>query len=143
MIELIIVILVIGALSSLVYIRSPDETVNLTGQLQRIAAGIRYAQTLSMTRAQRFRIDFTRIGYRITECFYVTDINQNLASASLPNGMLLSSNRNSIVFNGLGVPYSACLTTQPMTTPVVITLSKAGDSQQLTVAQETGRVVLG
>ena len=67
LIELVTIIVVISILMVVALINWPGKVLNLDAQAYQLASDIRYAQSLSMTRGQRFRISMINDRYTLLD----------------------------------------------------------------------------
>lgn len=142
LIELVTIIVVISALIVVAAFNWPGKVLNLDAQAYQLASDIRYTQSLSMTRGQRFRIDMIADRYTLQDQGGATYAHP-VAGASavlLDTGITLSPN-SLLVFDGKGVPYTVtAIPGTPMAADVTIVLSGGGETRQLLVSAQTGRV---
>jgi prepilin-type N-terminal cleavage/methylation domain-containing protein len=147
LVELVIVLVLLGILAIAIIPRDPGRTLDVRAQADELASDIRYAQSLSMTRGQRFCVSLITGGYSLTTAASncVTTVehpagmtqpvliqNATLGWTNLPN--------NYVVFDGKGIPYTNT-TTALLTSNAVITFS--GASNTVTISPTTGRVAVG
>ena len=145
LIELIMVITIIGILAAAAFPRLRSQSFNLAAISAKMATDIRYIQGLSMSRGQRFRINFTANSYQLTDINGVAIIFLPSGSASAISvapatlsGPLIN---NFVVFDSKGIPYiDNAIPGAPLAVNAVITLTSGSDSSTVTIAAETGRV---
>lgn len=151
LIELIVVLVLLGIFAAAVFVRAPArESLAADGRANQLASDIRYVQTLSMTRGQRFCIVVGTSTYTLN----ATDAGNNCAAAiEHPAGlgppvpacdsgacMTPSGFAGTLQFDGRGTPYTAAAS--PLATDAVVTLAQGGVSKTVTVSPVTGRVVV-
>jgi len=146
--ELVIVIIVVMILFAAIYYAWPGKKINVVSTAHQLAADIRYLQNLSVTRNQRYRINFSASQYTLTELDGVTAVIHPATGSNiinLPNGITLSTSsvpNNYLVFDGKGVPYvdnGSPGTSLTLTATITLTTDD-GNAAQVTVSPETGRV---
>ncbi len=106
LIELIVVILIIGIISSVIFSTSADSSeINLNSEAELVVSDIQRVQNLSMTRNVRYA--FTRVSS--TSYTISTISGGNTITKSLPAGITFGNfnnlPNNLVAFNGRGVPY--------------------------------------
>ena len=135
LIELIMVIVIMGALAAIVipkFNRSPYDVEAAAGEL---VQAIRYAQGKSMTEvdANKYQIVITTSGYTISKNGVdITHPVTQAASYSKTWSDISISSAATIVFDGYGEPTSGA--------PASFTLSKGASSKTVTVQAVTGFV---
>jgi prepilin-type N-terminal cleavage/methylation domain-containing protein len=156
LVELVITLLLVTILAVSLIPRTPSrDSLTLEGRAEQLASDLRYAQSLSMTRGQRYCLSFTPTsgppysGYRLTTAAsgcatdepHPAGLNQPvnlcesgscLGATNLPNDY--------VQFGGLGTPYSTPATELPAN--AVLTLSGDGGPKTVTISPVTGRVVV-
>ncbi len=140
MVLLLVSVLVIAASAGW-----PDREVNLDAQAQQLAGDIRYVQSLSMSRGQRFRINFFVNSYNMSDRGGATIAHPvvGVADVMFDSGIALGTTNNFLVFDGKGVPHSdAALPGTPLGANAVVTLTLGADSRTLIISRETGRVLV-
>ena len=145
LIELIMVIIVVAILAIGAMARLPDATLNLSAQAEQLAGDIRLAQSMAMTRGQRFGI---KINANPANTYQIVDQNGNGTVVHPVTGNTTAINLASTVattnalieFDGKGKPYIDVLTpATPLAGMAIITLTKNG-ARTVTVEVETGKV---
>ncbi len=156
LVELTVTLVVVAILAVALVPRSPERQINLSAQADQLASDIRYTQSIAMTQGQRYRINFNVIPagiddpantYRIaTRTSGVVTHPHTGTSAAIAMGMgiTLSSTTDAfIVFDGRGTPYTD--TVFPggtlLAADAVVTLTADGQTQQVRISPQTGRVV--
>jgi prepilin-type N-terminal cleavage/methylation domain-containing protein len=150
LIELVAVLILIAILAVAVFPRVPEkESLTIKGRAEQLASDIRYVQTLSMTRGERFCIAISGTGYRLQ------GTTANACDASKPethpagltqpiaicgSDCTVTAPTATIQFDGLGVPWNSAGDTALGNSTV--TISDAGGSKQVQISQTTGRVVV-
>jgi len=146
LIELVATLIIVALLSIMAISRWSASSFNLPAQAEQLVADIRYTQTLSMTRGQRFRINFAADRYWLSNRDGSSNIlhpASNQAESLLSNNITLSASHPSLVFDGNGTPYSdATLPGTALNTNATITLTAGSETQTLQISPETGRVIL-
>jgi prepilin-type N-terminal cleavage/methylation domain-containing protein len=149
--ELIIVIIILGILSTLAVTRWPGTRINLNAQAQQLASDIRYTQTLSMSRGQDYRINLATTNYSITTSAGVAVNNPitGAATIALPTSPAITITipptnlpNSLIAFNSLGVPYTNTTATTTLNSAAVITLTSGTNTTTITIQPQTGRVTV-
>jgi len=147
LIELVIVIVLLGILSTGIYFNWPGATINLGGQVNQLADDLRYTQSLSMTTGSRYRLVKTSAttyqivnsaGTAIKLALGNTTMTLN---SGITFGTLTNLPNNLVTFDGLGVPYSDTATpgTQ-LASSGTITLTAGSESRSVSITPQTGSV---
>lgn len=149
LIEMLSVIILISILSIFVVINFPRYSINLGGQAQQIANDIRLAQTLAMTRGQRYRwIRLSSTTYQIVNSAGIPLLMPGgttivTLSTGITFGTLTNLPNNLINFDGKGIPYTDTSSPgTPLAANASIPLTASGDIETITVNPGTGRVVV-
>lgn len=154
LIELIVVIVLIGALAYFAMPRVAIAPLSLRAQAEQLASDVRYVQALSMTQGQRHCLNIDGAdSYRIRNNNCSTTMAHpatgTTASIVLANASLSTTNlsvANTLEFDGRGRPTtvsSAPSCNFALTTcGGVITLAAGGETRAVRVSPETGRVVV-
>jgi len=146
LVELILVMVLVAILAAEVMPRLPDNTLNLSAQAEQLASDIRLAQSMAMTRGQRFGI---KINANPTNTYQIVDQNGNGTVVHPVTGNTTAINLASTVattnalveFDGKGKPYTDVLTPPTaLAGTATITLTKNGQARTVTVEVETGKV---
>jgi type II secretory pathway pseudopilin PulG len=150
LVELIVMLLVIAVIAVIAAPKMSSDPISVATEAEQLAADIRYVQTLAMTQAQRYRINFTATGYTftladagatavihpLTGSTAPINLNSGTTIGLPPTGLL-----NSLVaFDGRGVPYTDSLATTALAATATIVLSRGTASQAITISPETGKV---
>ncbi|MBI4357077.1 MAG: prepilin-type N-terminal cleavage/methylation domain-containing protein [Gammaproteobacteria bacterium] len=150
LIELVIVIAIISILAIILKPQYPADTIELRAQAEEIVSSIRYAQALSMTRGERFRINFTSTSYSFTDLAGTTSLAHPATNATTTNmvgAITLALNaaipNNYLAFDGRGIPYTTnVLPGTTLSSAGIITLTSGSETQTVQVTPETGRVMI-
>lgn len=148
LIELIIVLIIIGILARAAYIAWPGTTINLGATADQLANDIRYAQSLAMTKGQRYR--WVKTG---TNTYQITDSAGTAIKLALGNttvtlntgivfGTLTNLPSSLIAFDGNGTPYTT--TGSPgtaLSATATIPLTASGETKTISITAGTGRVI--
>lgn len=148
LIEMVMVLILIGVLAVVFVPRAPSKgSLTFAGQAQQLASDIRYVQALSMTRGQRYCMNFIGTGYSMTTSNCSTSVGvEHPAGAVFPitlDGVTLSWTNlpgNLVTFTGKGEPYTDGAATTALATNAVITLNGDGGPGYVCVTPATGRV---
>lgn len=146
LLELVIVLLLVSILAVFAAPRiTSTQTILLPALADRLIANIRYTQSLSMSRGQRYRLNLTGNTYQITDMAGVAIVQPMTAStAAISTTPATLSNFNPplvnsyVAFDGKGVPYVSATTSLASTAS--ITLTSGTETATITIAPETGRV---
>lgn len=145
------VLILVGILAVSMWPRAPStESITIHGRAEQLASDIRYVQTLSMTRGERFCLRLTNSGYSLN----TTDAGNNCELATEPHpagleqpiaicsGCMSWTNlpADLVQFNGLGTPYTAPAVT--LGGDAVITIAEGGQARTVTISPATGRVLV-
>lgn len=145
LLELVTVLAIVGVLAVFVIPRvTTTQAITLPATAAQLAASIRYAQSLSMSRGQRYRINFAAASYQVTDMggAPVVQVTTSTAPVSVAPATLGGYNPpltgNYLAFDGKGVPYVDATTALAAT--VTVTLTSGGDTGTVVIAPETGHV---
>ena len=147
-IELVIVIVILGIIGGVVFIRWPSDAVTVEAQAQQLVNDVRYIQFLAHTRNTSYRINFSTNQYSFTETDGVTAVNHPATEnnvISLDTGIMISDSglpKHFIVFNRKGVPYTDAGVTTVLSSNATIKLTGSSGSKVVTISPETGKVSL-
>ena len=144
--ELVLVLIVVGVLAVYAMPRltdAPEVTLSAVGA--RLAANIRYAQSLAMSRGQRHRVAFTATSYQLAGAGGAA-IVQPLTASSAPISVAPATlggydpplAGGYIEFDTRGRPYVDATT--PLAGSATITITSGSASATVTVFPETGHV---
>ncbi len=146
LVELVIAILLLSVLAFFSIPRNPGQSVNTVGLSDQLLADIRYVQSLSMTRGQRYCISFSTSGYQLGQgnsCGtpIAHPATGTTGSISLGGSSLSWTNlpNSYLVFNGKGVPYTDASTV--LAADATVTIVYTGGTRVVTVSPETGRSI--
>lgn len=142
LVELVAVLLIAALLAVTAISRYPGKGMDVGAQAEQLASDIRYVQTLSMSRGERYCLHLDASSYQIrrSNCsITVTHPVAGTTDVSLQSTGITAANLtgNNIEFDGKGRP-----TTLASPAVATITLSAGGASKTVAVAPETGRVVV-
>jgi prepilin-type N-terminal cleavage/methylation domain-containing protein len=159
LIELIVVIVILGIISAMAYIRWSESTTALDAQTAAFASNLRYTQNLSISRNEHCRLKITSSKtYQILDSKGaaqpipggVPDGNNN-PTVTLEYGITFklptSMTNDTIIFDGKGVPYVIDPTDpgkeKKITSTTGVTLGDtSGKTRTVSVDPETGRISL-
>jgi prepilin-type N-terminal cleavage/methylation domain-containing protein len=145
--ELIAVMLVLSILAFFTYFKWSSIPFGLNSQAELLAGDIRYTQSLSMTRGQRYNLSINTSGksYTIANASgTIVKNSRNTNVTPLDQGVsfgVLQGITNKITFDTKGVPYADSSTT-PLTSEVTIPLTVNGQTISVKLQPETGRVYI-
>lgn len=144
LVELVVIMLLLGILAFTAIPRFLDKgAIDVSAMAEQLANDIRYTQSLAMTSGQRNRINLAATSYQITTSAGVPVTHPatgSTAAISLGN-VSLGGYSGYIAFDGKGIPYTDVAGTA-LSTDASITLNSAGDTRQVVVSPQTGRVVV-
>lgn len=146
LLELVTILLMVGILAVFAAPRLfTVQSITLPAVGAQIISNIRYAQSLSMSQGQRYRVNFTATTYQITDMSGVPIVQPVTASTgaiSVSPATLSGYNppliNNYVAFDTKGVPYTSA--TAALAAAATITLTSGTDASSITVMPETGRV---
>jgi type II secretory pathway pseudopilin PulG len=149
LVELVAIIVLVALLAFTAMPRLPGPSLDVDSQAEQLAAEIRYTQSLSMTRGDRYRINLTSASYQITDSGGVNpEVHPGTSSTNpvLLDGVALSGynpplTNNYVAFDGRGMPYTD-VTGTALSANATITLNGGGATRTVVISPETGRVVL-
>lgn len=149
LIELICVIIVLGVLSVNAFIQWPGTAINSGAEAQQVANDIRYTQSLSMSKGNRYSfviVSSTTYQIRNSSGTAVTNTmggTTTTLNTGLSFGTLTNLPDSLVAFDGNGNPYST--TGSPgtaLTSTASIPISGGGITRTITIAPSTGRVLV-
>ena len=146
LLELVTVMLLVGILAVFAAPRLFSvQSITLPTVAAQMISNIRYAQSLSMSQGQRYRVNFTATTYQITDMSGVPIVQPVTASTAAISvspatlsGYNLSLTNNYVAFDTKGTPFISATTALAGT--ATITLTSGSDASNITVMPETGRV---
>lgn len=148
LIELLMVILLIAILAVAAVERTPTTTLTVGAQADQLVSDIRYAQSLSMTRGERYCIKYlTPTTYELarTSCSVVVAHPSGATVVSLGSGITMGAWANLpngyVIFDGKGQPYADAASTL-LATNATITVTGGGDTRTVSITPVTGRVTV-
>lgn len=150
LIELSVVLVIVGVITAMATIPFASTGSSLNSQADRLASDIRYVQFLSMSLNERFRINFASGQYTFTELDGVTPIYHPSTGSSVENldsGIALTIpvnvTNNYIVFDSKGKPYVDDQDPgDELVDTATFTLQLGGQSKQIVITPETGKVTI-
>lgn len=150
LVELVAIILLVGILAFTAIPRYLNKSViDASVMAEQLANDIRYTQSLAMTSGQRNRINLTATTYQITTSNggLLTHPVTGSTNPIVLNGVTLSGwspplTNNYVAFDSRGVPFSLVTSSTGLTANATITLSIGGQSRNIVISPETGRVVV-
>jgi prepilin-type N-terminal cleavage/methylation domain-containing protein len=150
LIELSIVIILIAILAVMPFFNWPGSIVNLDGQAQQLAHDIRYAQSLAMSKGQRYRLVITTgtSSYQIlntagTAILFPSGSNTIILNSGISFGTLTNLPNNLIAFDGEGTPYTT--TGSPGTalaSTATVPFQNSGSTKTVSITPLTGMVTV-
>lgn len=148
LVEFVMVIVLAAILIATFFPRAPTKgSLTIAGQAQQLASDIRYVQTLSMTRGQRYCLNLTSTGYSMTMTNCSTSVGvEHPTGVAFPitlEGVTLSWTNlpgNLVTFKGKGEPYTDAAAATALAANAVITLAGDGGPRYVCVSPVTGRV---
>lgn len=151
LVELVIVITIIGVLAVIPFYNWPGTVVSIDAQAKQIANDIRFTQSFSMAKSERYRIVRTSAtSYQVQNGSGSPIIlGSGSTTVTLNSGLTFGawSNLpgNLIAFDGRGIPYvDAIIPGTPFApgTTYSITITGGGNTETITISPITGRVVV-
>ena len=157
LLEIVVVMVLISIIAATVFTRSiTTDQINFSGQVQKIKAHIRYAQSQAMKRSEIWGIKSDGLNpgsyWMFSEENDLVDPDNTLYQKALPGedavkvslaDLNLTLSGFTIFFDELGKPYSSYTdpnTNTPLAGNLTITVAAAAQSQNLTITPETGLI---
>jgi prepilin-type N-terminal cleavage/methylation domain-containing protein len=147
LIEMIMTIVVLGILLTGVYVKWPGSTINLGGQAAQLANDLRYTQSLSMTKDQRYRLVIvSSTTYQILNASGTAVMNAMGGTTTTLNrgitfGTLSNLPSSLVAFDGVGIPYTTtAIPGTALSSTASIPLTAGGSTKTVTIAPQTGMV---
>jgi prepilin-type N-terminal cleavage/methylation domain-containing protein len=147
LIELVIVLVILGILSTGAYVQWNAAKTNLGAEADKLAQAIRYTQSLSMTKNQRYRlVETSSTTYQITNSSGTPIIQPSgnttvTLYSGISFGTFSNLPNNLIVFDSKGIPYTDTGTPgAALSATATMTLTASGTTKSITIAPQTGRV---
>lgn len=148
LIELVIVIIIIAILAVMPFFNWPTTSISLEGQAQQLANDIRYTQSLSMTKAQRYRLVITTgtSSYQILNSSgiaaqFAAGSTTVTLSSGISFGTLANLPNSLIAFDGDGIPYTTTGTPgTALAANASIPLQASGSTKTVVITPLTGKV---
>lgn len=147
LIEMIIITLVIGILAVYPLLKWQGSSINLDAEAERLASDIRYAQSLSMTRVERYQFIKTSSNtYQIrsaagTPVVLGSGSTTVTLNSGITFGTFVNLPNSLIAFDGKGAPYTdngSPPTALSATASIPITAS--GYTKTIIITPETGSI---
>jgi MSHA pilin protein MshC len=146
LLELVAVLSIVGLLAVFALPRLTSAPgVTLSAVAEQVAGSVRYAQSLAMSRGQRYRVAFTATSYQITDgggAPIVQPMTSGTGPVSVAPATLSGFNppltAGYVAFDTRGAPYVSA--TLPLAAAATIVITSGSDTASVTVAPETGRV---
>ena len=148
LIEVIMVIAVISILAVIPFFSLPSASINLDGQAQQLANDIRYTQSLSMTKAQRYRLVIGAGSYQIlntagTAVQFASGNTTVTLNSGISFGTLTNLPNSLIAFDGNGIPYTTTGTPgTALAANATIPLQQSGSTKTVVITPLTGKVTV-
>ena len=149
LIELVMVLILISILAVFASINWPGRSINLAAQAEQLVNDIRYAQTLGMTKGQRYRwVKTSATSYQITNNSGTAIIMPSggttiTLGTGISFGTLINLPNNLIAFDGQGIPYIDTATPgTALAANASIPLTADGQTKTIVVSPQTGRVII-
>ncbi len=121
------------------------QAITLPAVAAQLAANIRYTQSLSMSKGQRYRLNITANSYQITDTSgvpIIQPVTASTAAISVSPVVLSGFNppltNNYVAFDSRGVPYISASTV--LGASAVVTLTSGTETATVTIGAETGGV---
>ena len=148
LIEVLMTIVIVSILAILPFFSMPATSINLDGQAQQLAHDIRYTQSLSMTKSQRYRLQLNTgtNSYQIvngagTAVLLASGSTTVTLNTGISFATLTNLPNNMIVFDGDGVPYTdTSIPGTALSANASITLQSSGSSKTVVITPLTGKV---
>jgi prepilin-type N-terminal cleavage/methylation domain-containing protein len=153
LIELIITMVIITIVFAVVYVKWPGTSTNVISEASALANDIRYAQNLSLTQAQRFRVAFNSPSANKYQVLNAAGNPIPLPAGSKTTSVVLSNGayfggftslpNNIIVFDCKGTPYIDTGTPgTTLATTAAIVLTDGSTTKTIYIQTGTGRVTV-
>jgi prepilin-type N-terminal cleavage/methylation domain-containing protein len=145
LIEMVMVLIIISIISIVVMTTYPGSVINVAAQADQLMGDIRYTQSLSKHRGQRYRINFAADRYWISSADGATVYSHPASGANiifLNNGITLGTTNAFLVFDANAVPYTNTATPwTALAADAVVTLTAGADTRTVRISPETGRLI--
>lgn len=145
MVELVLVVLIIGALSVAVMPKWTATGMGLNYEARRVLNDLRYAQALSITTGQRYRwVKVSATTYQIlNEAGTAMVLPSGTTTLTMAGGVTMGSltnlPNNLVAFDALGAPYvTSTLPGTALAATASIPLSAGGITRTVTITASTG-----
>lgn len=146
LIEMVMVILLVTITGVIALEHSPSESLTVGAQADQLAGDVRYAQSLSMARGQRYCIKYlsaTSYELATSNCTVAVAHPTGDTVVTLGSGITMGGWTNLpngyVIFDGKGQPYVDAANTA-LSADATITLSSGSDSRTISISPVTGRV---
>ncbi len=143
--ELVLVLILLGIISVFVAPTLLSGSVTLPAVATQLAEAVRLTQSLSMSKGQRYRINFTANSYQITDMAGAAIVQPmtNSTAAAVVSPVVMSGYNPPLIngyvaFDSRGVPYVSATAT--LAANATITLTSGTNTTTLTIVSQTGRV---
>lgn len=146
LIELIVVLMLMMIVGSVAYTVWPNDDFDVSAHAESLASDIRYTQALSVTKNERYRVDFTNPAqYQILDSTGTAIVipSVNATTVVFATGITHGSAINYLIFDGHGTPYSSTTSNGSGTVlsgDLIIVVSGTLGTKQILVVSETGGV---
>jgi MSHA pilin protein MshC len=149
LIELILVITIISLVSTASFFLLRNATIDVEGQAQQLANDLRYAQSLAMTKGQRYRwVKLSASTYQIQNnagtAITLAQGNTTVTfNSGITFGTLTNLPNNLVAFDGNGAPYTdTAIPGTALASSASIPLTSGTDTTTVVVSPGTGRVLV-
>jgi prepilin-type N-terminal cleavage/methylation domain-containing protein len=149
LIEVVIVVLAIGILAVYPLIKWPGTVINLAAEAERLASDIRYAQSLAMTKGDRYQFVRTSSNtYQIRSAAGTPVIlGQGSSTVTLNTGITFGTfvnlPNNLIAFDGTGAPYTDNISPgTALSATASIPITASGNTKTIVITPETGNITI-
>lgn len=149
LIEAVMVIIIIAILTVFAFSAWQGPTINLGGQAQQLANDVRYAQSLAMTKGQRYRwVKTSANTYQIqnnagSAILLAGGTTTATLNSGITFGTLTNLPNNLVNFDGRGTPYSDTATPgTALSADATIPITDSGQTHTITISFGTGQVAV-
>lgn len=147
LIELAIIITVLGILALWISIDWPVSTINLSAQADQLMSDLRYTQSLSMSKGERYQWVMTASNaYQMVDSNGLPLLLANgqtkiTLTSGITFGTLINLPQQLLAFDGHGIPYiTSGRPGTALANTALIPLVAAGQMATVTITPQTGRV---
>ena len=148
-VELAIVLVLIGIIAAMVVVLWPGKKLLFNAQAELLASDIRYTQSLSMSKSERYKLIKTSVNsYQIqdsagTPIVLPSGNTTVVFAANITFGTFVNLPNDLIAFNSKGVPYVDIASPgTPLIAIATVPLVYKGFTHNISISPETGRVTL-